>query len=223
MNVVLALVSAILIALLFGRAIRRMPLVFYAGAVLAVVAYLFFSVPTTSLLFRPLQDLIQKGQLGFAFFVVVMFVGVLREDSALSRRLAPIRGELSIIGSILICGHFTLLLANYAGLVGHFFKLRPNLMVPLVLSTILLVLLALLTATSLRFVRAVMDGRLWKRIQSLAYVFFGLIYLHILGYLLVPALQGAATARASVIVYSAVFLLYATLRIRKHLLQRKQA
>ncbi|MDR2587302.1 MAG: hypothetical protein LBC23_03460 [Coriobacteriales bacterium] len=219
MSILLSLISASLIAVLLSRAIRRMPLLFYVAALLAVVAFLLFSAPTTNLLLRPLQDLIQKGHLAFAFFAVVMFVGVLRDDSALGRRLIPIRGELSLIGSILICGHFAPLLANYIGLAEHFFRLRPNLMTGLLLSGVLLVLFAVLTVSSLRRVRSALDIRLWRRVQRFAYLFFGLIYLHILGYLLVPALQGATTARDSIIVYSVVFALYLILRLRRYRLR----
>jgi DMSO/TMAO reductase YedYZ heme-binding membrane subunit len=215
MNVLLSLTLAGLVALLFSGAIRRMPPVSYGAAALVVVAYLLLSEPTTNLLVRPLQDLIQKGQLGFAFLTVVMFIGVLGEDSVLGRRLIPIRGELSIVGGILLCGHFIPLLVNYSGLLGHFTRLRPNLMIPLALSMVLLVLLIMLVTTSFRRVKAAMSSRLWRRVQSFAYVFFGLIYLHILGYLLVPALQGGITARVSVISYSIVLAAYVVLRVRK--------
>ncbi|MDR1014125.1 MAG: hypothetical protein LBL86_03995 [Coriobacteriales bacterium] len=214
MNVILALALAGAVSLAGARALRQRPLVFYAGAAAAVVLYLLFAEPTPDTLVRPFQDLMQKGQLGFAFFVVVMFAGTLRKDSALGGRLLPVRGELSILGSILVCGHFVLLLANYAGLLGHFFQLRASLMVPLALSLALLAVLAVLTVTSFRRVRSAMDPRLWRRVQRLAYLFFGLVYLHILGYLLVPALQGAANARLSIAVYSVVFACYVALRIR---------
>jgi DMSO/TMAO reductase YedYZ heme-binding membrane subunit len=179
-----------------------------------VALYLIFTAPTPNTLLRPFQDLIQKGQLGFAFFVVVMFIGVLKDGSSLRARLLPVRGELSILGSILVCGHFILLLINYSTLLGHFFQLRLSLLIPLTLSLLLLLTLVALTATSFRAVRSAMNPLLWRRIQRLAYVFFGLIYLHILGYLLVPALQGAPNARLSIAVYSVVFIAYAILRVR---------
>jgi DMSO/TMAO reductase YedYZ heme-binding membrane subunit len=214
MNVVFALVLACAISVVGARAIKRRPVIFYAVAVAVVALYLVFTRPTTTTLVRPFVDLLQKGQLGFAFFVVVMFIGAFESGSALRERLGPVRGELSILGSILVCGHGIPLLINYASLLGHFFQLRTSLMVPLLFSLVLMIVLVVLTATSFRTIRALMDARFWRRVQRLAYPFFGLIYLHILGYLVVPALQGAANARLSIVVYSVIFVSYVVLRVR---------
>jgi DMSO/TMAO reductase YedYZ heme-binding membrane subunit len=205
---------AVAISVVGARAIKHRPLVVYAAAVAVVALYLIFARPTTTTLVRPFLDLLQKGQLGFAFFVVVMFIGVLKNGSVLKERLGPVRGELSVLGSILMCGHAIPLLINYSNLLGHFFQLRMSLMVPLLLSLILLIALTVLTATSFKTIKPLMDARFWRRVQRLAYPFFGLIYLHILGYLIVPALQGAANARLSIVVYSVIFVSYVALRVR---------
>jgi DMSO/TMAO reductase YedYZ heme-binding membrane subunit len=58
-----------------------------------------------------------------------------------------------------------------------------------------------------------MRTELWKKIQKLAYPFFGLVYVHLMIMFLPPALKGGEAAQISVIVYSAVFISYAVLRL----------
>jgi DMSO/TMAO reductase YedYZ heme-binding membrane subunit len=90
-------------------------------------------------------------------------------------------------------------------------------MFSLVIALIMLVTLAVLTATSLRFVKKHMGTLAWKRVQRLAYPFFALIWLHLLGFLAVPATHGSTAALIDFCIYTAVFLAYVTLRCRQAL------
>ena len=86
----------------------------------------------------------------------------------------------------------------------------------------LLVLLLVLGVTSLQGVKRRMDAGTWKRLQKWAYVFFGLVYVHLMSILLPSALAQGMTARVSIAVYTVLFGLYAALRIARAVLDRKQ-
>jgi DMSO/TMAO reductase YedYZ heme-binding membrane subunit len=68
-----------------------------------------------------------------------------------------------------------------------------------------------------------MGQRRWQLLQRFSYLFFGLIFVHILFYLLPPTLEGSSSAAMSLISYSAVGIAYAVLRIRLFLLRRQDA
>jgi DMSO/TMAO reductase YedYZ heme-binding membrane subunit len=210
----ITLIVTSVLALLLRGPLHRFPAVFYCLAVLGAVATVWlFGLATTNEVLRFIKPLLLKGYIAFSILTLVMFIGVFPEGSWLSKQLMPVRGELSIIGSILIVGHFVPYMANYLGLATDFLKLKTHIALTLVVSALLLVLLFVLAVTSVRAIKRNMKTGNWKRVQNLAYVFFALVYVHILGYLAIPALNGAATAQASVMVYSAVYLVYVVLRV----------
>ena len=85
---------------------------------------------------------------------------------------------------------------------------------------VLLVLLVVLGVTSFAFVKRQMSTASWKKVQKLAYPFFGLVYVHLLLMLLPSALHGGLAAQASVVVYSVVFVGYALCRVGRALVDR---
>ena len=89
------------------------------------------------------------------------------------------------------------------------------------LALVLFALLLVLGVTSFNAVKRRMRADTWKRVQLLAYPFFGLVYVHLLLMLLPSALQGGAAAQASVAAYTAVFGTYAVLRVTRALLDRR--
>ena len=93
--------------------------------------------------------------------------------------------------------------------------------VALVVALALFALLIVLGVTSFNFVKKRMKKETWKRVQLLAYPFWGLVYVHLLLMLLPSALRGGAPAQMSVVVYSVVFLGYAVLRVRRALVDRR--
>lgn len=88
-------------------------------------------------------------------------------------------------------------------------EIGGNVMGAFVLAVVLLVLLVVLGVTSFAFVKRQMSTASWKKVQKLAYPFFGLVYVHLLLMLLPSALHGGLAAQASVAVYSVVFVGYA--------------
>ena len=75
--------------------------------------------------------------------------------------------------------------------------------------------------TSFPKVRKKMKAKSWKKLQQLAYPFYGLIYLHVMIIAIPLAKKGITQYIINVLAYSIVFLIYASMRIRKALLKNK--
>lgn len=216
-----AIAVVVFVAALHGP-IRRHPAVFYLlAALVAVLGICFTYNPSPAGAVRAAVFAVQKGHIGFALLAVVMFVGVFDRASGVRGALGPIRGQLSIMGAILMLGHAVPYLANYLSMAGALLSLKPTVQASLCIAAVLLVLLGVLALTSIRAVHARMDARSWKRVQLLAYPFFLLIFLHLLGYLLVPLAAGSTEILAGLGFYGAVLVSYLALRARRFMLDRR--
>ncbi|MFR7403887.1 MAG: helix-turn-helix transcriptional regulator [Coriobacteriaceae bacterium] len=154
---------------------------------------------------EPLFVLIQNFELSLALFVVVMFIGCLNRGGP-HHWLKPVRSELSIVAWFLSLGHMAVYLESYLPRLLGGGEIGGNVMGAFVLAVVLLVLLVVLGVTSFAFVKRQMSTASWKKVQKLAYPFFGLVYVHLLLMLLPSALHGGLAAQASVAVYSVVFV-----------------
>jgi DMSO/TMAO reductase YedYZ heme-binding membrane subunit len=222
MSLILSILIMTAVAVAIRTPLKTFPLLFYALALLVSVAGLYCTlVPSPSPLIRAFAFALQKGHLGFSLFALVMFIGVFANDSAIRRYFNPVRAELSILAAILIAGHFALYLRNYLLLAGDLLSLNLNIQSSLVLALVLMVLLVVLTVTSFNAVKRSMKASTWKAVQKLAYPFFGIVYFHLLGYLLPTALSGSVSAQLNLCAYSVIFVAYAALRIRKALRDRE--
>ncbi len=221
MALVITLVICTSAIMLLREPIRRVPIVFYLLSLLIVAAgvYLIFN-PNPSPILREFATIIQKGYVAFSLFALVMFIGTLSRSAKNGRKLIAIRSELSIMASILICGHFIPYLANYFLMLLFFSSLKLGVMFSLILSFALMLLLIPLAVTSIKAVRNAMKPETWKRLQKFSYLFFALVYFHLLGYLLVPMREGSSDAIISVLVYTLIFGAYLVLRVRREFAER---
>ena len=166
--------------------------------------------------------LLSKCALATGIFVVVMFIGALPNGSVPMKRLMPVRAELSIIASILTLGHN----AGYGR--SYFVRLFTSCgSMPLpqiaaaICSLVMIGIMLPLFITSFPAVRRKMKPRSWKKLQRTAYVFYGLIYVHVM-LLNVPLWQkGNAASLANIIIYSLIFFAYAAFRLRKALMRKR--
>ena len=223
MNFVLVLACTTVVVLLLRKPLKRRPGVFYALAVLLNVLYVastFVTYPEVAR--RALFLLMQKCTLAFALFAIVMFIGAFRADSKVGLLLRPIRAELSILACLLAVGHMVMYLIPFAPRLVNGGYAQAGFLVFFATAMALLVLLLVLGVTSLQGVKRRMDAGTWKRLQKWAYVFFGLVYVHLMSILLPSALAQGMTARVSIAVYTVLFGLYAALRIARAVLDRKQ-
>jgi sulfoxide reductase heme-binding subunit YedZ len=219
----ISVVVALAVAIPLAPALRRHPTPFYLAAALAVAVYAWqrfsggYVVGTNWFI-----DMIQKAYLSCAFLAIVMFVGVMPETSALRRRLQPVRGELSIVSFILMTGHAAAFLPAYLPRLRQVFASHLGLSASIVVAVLLAAIFALLAVTSLRAIRSRMPHGAWKAIQRLSYLMVALLYAHILLALGRTALASRASsaARLAIVVYTALLVAYAVLRVRKALRDR---
>lgn len=67
--------------------------------------------------------------------------------------------------------------------------------------------------TSFKSVRRKMSAKNWKKLQRAAYVFYALIYVHIMLLSVPMYMRGITTYMANIIVYTAVFGAYGVMRV----------
>lgn len=162
-----------------------------------------------------------KSTFSTAIFVIVMYTGAFKNGSKLIKFLIPIRAELSIIAGILTLAH-NISFGKY-----HFVSLftapetmTTNMKAAAGISIVLITIMVPLLITSFPIVRKSMKPKVWKRLQRLAYVFYALVYAHVMAIMLPVALTGDMTYIINVVVYSVVFITYAIMRISKFLTKK---
>lgn len=193
----------------------------FAGAIFAGIASgMVFHLP--SWLRDWFVPLFSRGAFPTALFVIVMYTGALPNSSKLIRVLMPVRAELSILASLLTLTHN----ATYGITYFKRMFLRPEQLPSYqfaagIITIILLCLMIPLMVTSFPSVRRRMNGRRWKSLQRSAYLFYTLLYLHVMLLSVPPMIAGRGGYSLTVMVYSAVFISYGAMRVRKALKSRK--
>lgn len=199
------------------NALKKHGVVFYLAAVLIVVLeVIYYQLGIRELapewLTVHVVNFFKRGALSTAMFIVVMYLGALDGTRPAVRKLMEVRGELSILACILTLGHniiygmkhFVMLFTNPA-------EMKPNVLVAAILSIIMIVVMIPLMITSFKTVRGRMQASRWKGLQRLAYVFFALIYVHVM-VLFVPK---SDKKLVDIVIYTAIFGLYLLLRLMK--------
>ena len=214
MNLALTILITAAAVIALNKPIRKYPYVFYAIAILLdilLISMRFTTLPRFML--GPLNLLMQKGTLGIAMFMVVMYIGVFPRDGKISKMLRPVRGELSILACILVAGHMVFYLMSILGNIG---ALKANMLAGFIAGVVLLALILVLGVTSARFVKRHMKARQWKQLQRFSYLFYGLVYVHLVVLLGPAALLGKQPALANLIIYTILFVVYFIARIIRY-------
>ena len=217
---------ALVVALPLGKALKKHPAPFYAAALVLVAAHLTYKFTGTYVAgAQVIVDVMQKGYLACALLAIVMFTGALDEQTALRRRLQPIRAELSIMSCILISSHVLAFLPSYLPRLGAIFASHLGMSISIIMAILLSIVFVLLSVMSLRVIRQRMPYKTWKAIQRLSYVMVALLLAHIALALGRPAFSGhgSSSAQFALAVYAVLGVLYAALRVRKALRDRAKA
>lgn len=221
MDFVLVLVVTTALVWVLRKPIKKLPILFYAITILLNVVYIATLYMTLPELAREgIFLLMQKCTLALALFTVVMYIGVFDKDSKISHELRPIRSELSIMACFLAIGHMVVYLTAFLPRVMAGVGMAGNFMLFFVTAVVLLALLVVLGVTSFQFVKRHMSAQSWIKLQKLAYLFFGLIFVHLVSILLPAAVNGGTTAMISIGVYVVLFGAYAALRVRRAMLDK---
>ena len=215
----LSLALALIFVSLFSKQLRARPLPFYilaAGISVSVVICTWHHTVFPKDFEVWIWPIFARGAFAGALFVIIMATGVFPNGSKPIRLLMPIRAHLSILASILTLGHNIAYGRTY--FTALFFaptRLSTPTLLAAVCSLIMILIMLPLFITSFKFVRKHMKARTWKRLQRLAYVFYGLLYCHIMLLTIPNAIQGRSGYMVTVFVYSLVFISYLFCRVMK--------
>lgn len=223
MSFALVLALTVLGCFAFKRPVHDHPWVLYVLALGVDAAYLAADgLGTPFWLWQPLFMLVQKCYLSLALFVVVMYIGCFPRDSKVSYWLRPVRAELSIAACLLAVGHMAAYLGTYVSMMVSG-GVKSNVAVAFAVAMVLLVLILVLGITSLHCVKRIMNAERWVAVQRWAYVFFGLVYVHLALMLMPAALRGGLSARESLAVYTAAFGVYVVARVARAVVDRRSS
>lgn len=217
MLLVISLIIVSLFIYFLKDSLKKHAGIYYIGAaVISIAVFLIGFLPMPLFVKNNILGIFAKGSLGTAMFVAVMYAGALPKGSKLIAPLMKIRGELSITAAILVlCHNFTYGITYFKMLFIKPEALSATQLTAAIISLVLIIIMIVLTVTSFQAVRKKMKAKKWKQLQRTAYVFYGLMYVHIMLINIPYARLGLGTYIANVVIYSIVFLGYAAMRIAK--------
>lgn len=176
MAIILSLLTPLMALLLFsivwqwGALLHRYEKQVYLLTVILILPLTAVSVLLQTGNLEPvnpwLYALFFQGQLGLAFYLLVMFAGALRPKSKPQIALLKVRRELAILGFLWLIPHATLLIVRALS------ALNPT-------GTIAIFIIIPLVITSFPFIRRKMKPLAWRGFHYWAYVVYGLIYVHL--------------------------------------------
>lgn len=233
---VTSLVLAIILSVLLSDKIRKYPVAFYIGSfVFAISQYVMYDWMRQNEIKNVFLEIISRifvrGAFGTSLFIIVMFATLFKKGSYLRKAIMPIRGELSIIACIFVFLHniqYGIYRRYFIDLFVNNSEMSLSKISAAIISLVMIAILIPLFITSFKSVRKKMDSKAWKKLQSLAYIYYGLIYVHVM-VLYVPALikvmekapDKAWRYNIGIPFYTVVFLLYAAFRIKKYISDNK--
>ncbi|SEH72178.1 DMSO/TMAO reductase YedYZ, heme-binding membrane subunit [Ruminococcus flavefaciens] len=221
----IALFIAVITAFCLDKPLKKCPAAFYVTAAVLTVTSVVITQSDINISSRFVRDYVlgifSRGAIGTAFWAVVMWAGALPNGSAPIKKLMPIRGELSITAAILTFSHIIIYGLTY---ISNLIKGRTgsDFVITSIVCIVMVLIMTPLTVMSVKKIRKKMNAKTWKKIQRFAYIFYGLIYIHILVLFIPKAQKGREGYFLSVLVYSAVFIGYAVMRIRKYYIANKK-
>lgn len=217
MLLIISLIIVSLFIYFLKDSLKKHAGIYYIGAaVISIAVFLIGFLPMPLFLKNNILGIFAKGSLGTAMFIAVMYAGALPKGSKLIVPLMKIRGELSITAAILVlCHNFTYGITYFKMLFIKPEALPATQLTAAIISLVLIIIMIVLTVTSFQAVRKKMKAKKWKQLQRTAYVFYGLMYVHIMLINIHYARLGLGTYIANVVIYSIVFLGYAAMRIAK--------
>ncbi|HBT94627.1 MAG TPA: hypothetical protein DEB24_00195, partial [Coriobacteriia bacterium] len=188
----ITLIATVALTFLLKTPIKRLPWLFYLLAIVVTVVFLARgTIQLPAIIDRPFFMLMQKATLAEALFVVVMFIGVFDVKSKIRSWFQPIRAELSIFACIIALGHIAAYLTSFGvRIFVNSGSYNGFLLSSFVIALVLFALLLILGFTSFEVIKKRMKTKSWKKVQYLAYAFYALTYVHILLFLLPPAIGG---------------------------------
>lgn len=223
MKLLLTLLVALIIILLAENSIRKHAAIWYCAAfVLSLICLqLPSSAPTWLTSFA--TNIIGRGTLATAIFILVMYARVFPPKSRLFRTLMSLRAPLAIMASFMILLHNgTYFIHYYKNIHQRHVAMTFPEIIAAVCTVLMLLLLIPLTITSFNTVRKKMKGITWKKLQRFSYLFYGLIYLHVACLFGAQIARGNKSYQLELAIYTAIFGIYLISRVALYLKNKKK-
>jgi DMSO/TMAO reductase YedYZ heme-binding membrane subunit len=185
-----------LLAIYKGKFVRKHNLKLYIG--FTVVSVLMFVLQD-----KAFSTPFVQGFLGLSFYYLVMIAGALKKGSKVKKSLMGVRREYSILGFITVLPHATKYLLEW---------FNGEIEFP-IYGVIGFVLMIPLFITSFQSIRKLMTQKSWKRLQSVAYVIYILLFVHlIINY----------TEKINLVLYLVLFVSYFVMKIAFEIKKAKE-
>lgn len=227
-----SLLISIIFALTFRSALKKYPVVFYIlfAIITTLISLLFinreiFGIKMKEITAIPMYfiNMYRRGALGFALFIIVMFIGVLDIKKPLVRKLMALRGELSIIACIASLCHLVIYAQGFISRLILGKEIDGIYLFLFITSVSLFLIMVPLFITSFMSIRTKMDPIKWKKLQNKAYIFYFILFINVIAVFIrrvikkdfdITTLNGASSA-ISLSIYIILLVLYGVLLIRK--------
>ena len=224
----MTLITGILFTIIFysltANLIKKYPGIFYLGIYVwtCFVVYYYnmgFDRNLPSWFNEYFMKIFSRGIFATATFMIVMFLGTITKHNKFSKKLMAIRGEISIMASLLVFSHNIIFgLRYFPTLFTNPSSMPKRELIASIITIFLLLMLIPLFVTSFKSVRKKMKARSWKNLQKMAYPFFIGIYIHIM----VLYSANWKENMLGVIIYTIIYLSYIVLRLRKRNIKVKR-
>ncbi|MGL5439522.1 MAG: hypothetical protein ACRDA4_03945 [Filifactoraceae bacterium] len=215
MMLLLGFLYASIFLLIFHKSLKKYPNIFYVSAILLTAFLIIYKAYGLKEYFPDFINIyvirvFRVGAFPTALFSIIMYLPIFKGKSNIVSKLYSIRAEMSIFAAIITLGHnLSYGLHYFPQFFLHPEEMKPGRYLATILTLILISLLSILTVTSFPSIRKKMKPKNWKNIQKLSYVFYMLIYVHVM----VLFYFSEKINYFDVSIYSIIFLGYAILRI----------
>lgn len=225
----MTLITGILFTIIFYSLtkdlIKKYPVIFYLGiyAWTGFVVYYYnmgFDRNFPTWFNEYFMKIFSRGIFATASFMIVMFLGTITKHNDFSKKLMAIRGEMSIMASLLVFSHNIIFgLRYFPILFTNPSSMPQRQLIASIITIFLLLMLIPLFVTSFKTVRRKMKAKSWKNLQKMAYPFFIGIYVHVM----VLYSSNWKENMVGVVIYTLIYLAYIILRLRKRNIKMQKA
>lgn len=224
----MTLITGILFTIIFysltANLIKKYPGIFYLGIYVwtCFVVYYYnmgYDRNLPSWFNEYFMKIFSRGIFATATFMIVMYLGTITKHNDFSKKLMAIRGEISIMASLLVFSHNIIFgLRYFPTLFTNPSSMPKRELIASIITIFLLLMLIPLFVTSFKSVRKKMKARSWKNLQKMAYPFFIGIYIHVM----VLYSANVKDNMLGIIVYTIIYASYIVLRLRKRNIKVKR-
>lgn len=217
MTLIIGILFTIIFYSLTKDLIKKYPVIFYLGiyAWTGFVVYYYnmgFDRNFPTWFNEYFMKIFSRGIFATASFMIVMFLGTITKHNDFSKKLMAIRGEMSIMASLLVFSHNIIFgLRYFPILFTNPSSMPQRQLIASIITIFLLLMLIPLFVTSFKTIRRKMKAKSWKNLQKMAYPFFIGIYIHVM----VLYSANWKENMVGVVIYTLIYLAYIILRLRK--------